>query len=85
MKAHAIASVVKILKKSIATEPNNGLIVTKEKGTGEDRWEGRDKGRKKRKGALRLSCIVLGGVQEGLCNTQKTSSDSTASYYVEGQ
>ena len=26
------------------TEPKNGLIVTKEKETGDDGWEGRDKG-----------------------------------------
>ena len=26
------------------TEPKNGLTVTKGKGTGEDEWEGRDKG-----------------------------------------
>ena len=26
------------------TEPKNGLTVTKGKGTGEDRWEGSDKG-----------------------------------------
>ena len=31
-----------------------GLTVTKGKGTGEDRWEGRDKGEK---GALRLAHI----------------------------
>ena len=33
-----------------STEPKNGLTVTKGKGTGEDGWEGRVKGRKKRKG-----------------------------------
>ena len=27
------------------TEPKNGLTVTKGKGTGEDGWEGRDKGK----------------------------------------
>ena len=55
---------------SRSTEPKNGLIVTKGKGTGEDGWEGRDKGGKKRKGALQLACIVLGGHGEG-CVTQK--------------
>ena len=29
------------------TEPKNGLTVTKGKGTGEDAWEGRDKGSEK--------------------------------------
>ena len=67
------------------TEPPNGLTVIKGKGTGEIGWEGRDKGRKKRKGALQLACIVLGGAQGGLCNTEKTNGDFTASYYVEGQ
>ena len=28
------------------TEPKNGLTVTKEKGSEEDGWEGRDKGEK---------------------------------------
>ena len=69
---------------SRSTEPKNGLTGTKRKGTGEDRWEGRDMGGKKRRGALRLACIVLGRHGEG-CATEKTSSDSTASYYVEGQ
>ena len=32
------------------TEPKNGLIVTKGKGTGEDGWEGRYKGGKKVRG-----------------------------------
>ena len=32
------------------TEPKNGLTVTKGKGTGEDGWEGRDKGGKKERG-----------------------------------
>ena len=32
------------------TEPKNGLTVTKGKGTGEDWWEGRDKGREKEQG-----------------------------------
>ena len=35
-----------------------------------DRWEGRDKGRKKRKGALQLTCIMWGGHGEG-CATQR--------------
>ena len=66
------------------TEPKNGLTVTKGKGTGEDGWEGRDKGGE-RKGALRLACIVGGGAQGGLCNTEKISSDFTAFYYTDGQ
>ena len=32
------------------TEPKNGLTVTKGKGTGEDGWEGREKGREKERG-----------------------------------
>ena len=32
------------------TEAKNGLTVTKGKGTGEDGWEGRDKGREKEGG-----------------------------------
>ena len=32
------------------TEPKNGLIVTKGKGTWEDGWEGMDKGREKERG-----------------------------------
>ena len=51
------------------TEPKNGLTVPKGKGTGEDVWEGRDKGRGI-KGALRLACIVPGGHKEG-CATQR--------------
>ena len=43
---------------STITEPKNGLTVTKGKGTGEDGWEGRDKGEK---GALQLACIVCVG------------------------
>ena len=40
----------------------------------------------KRKGALRLACIMCGGgAQGGLCNTEKTSNDSIASYYADGQ
>ena len=35
---------------SRSIEPKNGLTVTKGKGTGEDRWEGRDKGGKKERG-----------------------------------
>ena len=36
------------------TEPKNGLTVTKGKGTGEDGWEGREKGGKK-KGGITIS------------------------------
>ena len=32
---------------SFITEPKNGLTVTKGKGTGEEGWEGRDKGGEK--------------------------------------
>ena len=32
------------------TEPKNGLIVSKGKGTGDDAWEGRDKGGEKGRG-----------------------------------
>ena len=32
------------------TEPKNGLTVTKGKGTGEDEWEGKDKGGEKERG-----------------------------------
>ena len=32
------------------TEPKNGLVVTKGKGTGEDGWEGKDKGGEKERG-----------------------------------
>ena len=32
------------------TEPKNGLTVTKGKGTGENGWEGRDKGGEKERG-----------------------------------
>ena len=42
-------------------------------------------GQGKRKGALRLACIMSGEAQGGLCNTEKTGSDSTASYYADGQ
>ena len=52
------------------TEAKNGRTVTKGKRTGEDWWEGRDKGGIKRKGALRLACIVWGVHGEG-CATQR--------------
>ena len=42
-------------KSSRITEPKNGLTVTKGKGTGEDGWEGRNKGGK---GALQLADIM---------------------------
>ena len=64
------------------TEPKNGLTVTKGKGTGEDGWKGRDKGRKK-KGGITISMNNVGGVLCGLYNTEKTSSDFTASYYAD--
>ena len=68
---------------SRSTEPKNGPTVTKGKGTGEDGWEGRDKGRKKRKGALQLAYILCGGTRRAV--QLKASSDFTASYYGDGQ
>ena len=60
------------------TEPKNGLTVTKGKGAGEDGWEGRDKFRVE-KGDTPISMYNVGQAQGGLCNTEKTSSDFTAS------
>jgi len=37
-------------KSSRLTEPESGLTVTKGKGTGQDGWEGRDKGGEKERG-----------------------------------
>ena len=69
---------------SRSTEPKNGLTVTKGKGTGDDGWEGREKGGGK-KGDLMISMYNVGWALGGLCNTVKTSSDSSASYYTDGQ
>ena len=66
------------------TEPKNGLTVTKGKGTGEDGWEGREKGGKK-KGGLMISMCNVGSACGRQCNTEKISSDFTASYYTDGQ
>ena len=66
------------------TEPKNGLIVTKGKGTGEDGWEVRDNGRKKKEGTM-ISMYSAWGTRGELCNTEKTSSDFTPSYYTDGQ
>ena len=56
---------------SRSTEPKNGLTVTKGKGTGEDGWEGRDKGRGKKKGGITISLYRVGvGHGEG-CATQR--------------
>ena len=66
------------------TEPKNGLIVTKGKGTGDDGWEGRDKGGEKKEG-ITISMYSAWGARGRLCNTEKTSSDFTASHYVDGQ
>ena len=66
---------------SQSTEPKNGLIVTKGKGTGEDGWE---KGGKKKKGGIMISMYSAWGARGGLCTTEKTSSDFTASYYADG-
>ena len=60
------------------TEPTNELTVTKGKGTGEDRWEWRGKGGEK-KGSIPISMYNMGGIQGWLYNTEKTSSDFTAS------
>ena len=51
--------------------------------TGEDGWEGRDRGRGK-KGGIMVSMYNVWGARGGLCNIEKTSSDSTASYYADG-
>ena len=42
------------------TEPKNGLMVSKGKGTGEDEWEGREKRGKKQEG-LTISMYNVGG------------------------
>ena len=55
---------------SRSTEPKNGLTVTKGKGTGEDGWEGRDKGGKKERGITINMYSVGAGHGEG-CATQK--------------
>ena len=41
----------------------------------------------KKKGGITISMYNVGGrgAQGGLYNTEKTSSDSTASYYADGQ
>ena len=72
-------------KSSRITEPKNGLTVTKGKGTGEDEWEGRNKGGRKKGGITISMYSVVGGILGGLYNTEKTSSDFTASYYTDGQ
>ena len=43
---------LKELNSSRITEPKNGLTVTKGKGTGEDWWEGKDKGAGKNGGIM---------------------------------
>ena len=45
--------------------------------------EGRAKGKEK-KGGLVIRMDNVGGM-EGMCNTEKTSSESTASFYTDGQ
>ena len=64
------------------TEPENGLTVTKGKRTGEDGWEGRDK-----RGERGISSTydVEQGTWGRWYDTEKTSSDSIASYYTDGQ
>ena len=66
------------------TEPKNGLTVTKGKGTGEDGWDRTDYGGK-RKWALGFSMYNVGESWGRLWNTEKTSSDSTASFYADEQ
>ena len=39
----------------------------------------------KKKGGITISMYTVGQAWGGLCNTEKTSSDSTASYYTDGQ
>ena len=39
----------------------------------------------KKKGGIMMSMHNVGGAWGGLCNTEKTSSESTASYYADGQ
>ena len=39
----------------------------------------------KKKGGITISMYSVLGAWEGLCNTEKTSSDFTASYYVDEQ
>ena len=39
----------------------------------------------KKKGGIMISMYSLGGSWGGLCNTEKTSSESTASYHADGQ
>ena len=38
-----------------------------------------------KKGGITISMYNVGGSWAGLCNTEKTSSESTASYYADGQ
>ena len=37
------------------------------------------------KGGIMISMYNVAGARGGLCNTEKTSSDSIASYYADGQ
>ena len=39
----------------------------------------------KKKGGITISMYNVCGAWGGLCNTEKTSSDSTTSYYADGQ
>ena len=66
------------------TEPKNGLTVTKGKGL--VRMVGKGGVRVgKKKGGITINMYSVGVPRGGLCNTGKTSSDFTASYYVDGQ
>ena len=60
------------------TEPKNGLIVTKGKVLGMMSGKGGIRAGKKKEG-ITISMYSMGGTQGELCNTEKTSSDSTAS------
>ena len=57
-------------KSSRMIEPKNGVTVTKGKGTGEDEWEGRDKGGKKKGGIIISMYSLWRGARGGLCNTE---------------
>ena len=66
------------------TEPRNGLIVTKGKGTGTMGGKGGIRVGKK-KGGITISMYSVVGGMGRVCNTEKTSSDFTAPYYADGQ
>ena len=63
------------------TEPKNGRTVAKGKGSGESGWEGRKKGKR----GIMISTHNVGGARGRQYSTEKTSSNSTSSYYADGQ